>query len=116
MTSMYFYINHSRYSYHYSEIPDVNLIAPFHVQDHLRCPVNLWLNIIVMLNVTETSFPKVTQYGSSPSFWVASLSRSVDYAIAVDFPVARIFSLCIFKIRKYGLAFDFQENVGRLDI
>jgi hypothetical protein len=48
-------------THHGSDVPDVNFIGPWDLQDHLRCSVWVWLYVVCIRLLAKASLTEVTE-------------------------------------------------------
>jgi hypothetical protein len=85
-------------AYQHTDIPDVDLFVPRHLQEHLGSAVNVRLDIPGVRIRPKTSLTKIAQCRTAMLSGFSELARSIDDAVPVNFPRTRIGFLFLFEI------------------
>ena len=106
---------------HTTKIPDIYWGAPREVQEHFRCSIDSWLNVLRIEIFPRTRFSKITQNRATLSTYPAiQRSRKIfcfEYSSLLgDFPGAGILYFVLLSILKNSFIFNLEKNVLRLEI
>lgn len=95
--------------YHHSDIPNINLIAPFHAQYNFRCPVHVWYDIVLIFFMTQWCFTKVTENWRSKD--EKEWPREVDHAITNYLLGHLMFEFILFVLKENRFIINSHEYV-----
>ena len=107
-----------KWTYHDTDIPYVDAVAPFHFEEHLRSFIDFGLNVPSM-DFPDPGLAKIAEYRFTPQsiFRGAKLTRRVYRAVSVNnLPGRWVILFSLLEVYEHGFVVDGKHDIGCFDV